>query len=137
MKKIKKVAFAMIALAVLVVPFSSKVFAASETRYTSYLEMAPRTILTGKEYTYYQGNYKITLYPTSFYNHPYCNMYIDLYRKDLIGKTFLAGDLENMTTTGYGYTYFRGNHGPCNAFYYFETEYGGIMADPVYMYSYD
>lgn len=131
--------FSIISLTLLIaIPIS--VFAytnAVETRYTSSLYMAPNTVLTGNTYTYYQDNYKISIYPFSFYNHNYCTMYIDLYRNDGIwGKTFLSGDLEGMYSLYTTYTFFRGNHGACDAFYYFDLDSGGIEADPVYLYSY-
>lgn len=128
-----------ISLALLVViPVSVLAYTnATETRYTSSLYMAPNTILTGQTYTYYQPNYKISLRPIDFYNHNYCTIYIDLYRDDgFWGKTFLSGGLEGMDSLNTTYIFERGNHGACDAFYYFELDSGGIQANPVYLYSY-
>lgn len=136
MRKKVKFIFSIMALFLIAISFGVKVSAA-ETRHTSSLEMAPLTVHTGNPYQYYQTNYKITLHPTDFYNHNRCEMYIDLYRKDLIGKTFLAGDYEVLGALYSDYTAYRGNHPACQAFYYYETEFGGIVANPVYLYSYD
>lgn len=121
-----------------VIPASVSAYTNShETRHTSDLHMAPNTILTGQTYPYLQDNYKISLYPYSFYNHKYCSMYIDLYRDDgFWGKTFLQGDLERMDYLNQTYTFYRGKHEACDAFYYFKMSAGGIEADPVYLYSY-
>jgi sRNA-binding regulator protein Hfq len=132
MKNRLKVSFVALALLLLIAPFSKRVFA---NTFTSSLYMATGTSLNGQVYSFDEGTYKISLYPTSFYGFNYCHMYIDLYRKDLVGKTFLAGDDEVMTPTNQTYTYSRGYHKAGKAYYYFQLEHGGIEANPVYLFT--
>lgn len=136
MKKFVVLSFVMIALlaSLPVALFASQ--NATEQRLTSSLYMAPDTILTGSQYDFLYPNYKISLHPNSFYNFSRCRLLIDLYKKDFIGKTLLASSIETMEHLNTTYTYYKGNHGACKGFYYFETRDGGIQADPVYLYSY-
>ncbi len=136
MKKFIILSLVMIAL---VISLPSTLLAyqnATEQRLTSSLYMAPDTILTGSQYDFMYPNYKISLYPNSFYNFSRCRLLIDLYKKDFIGKTLLSSGIETMEYLNTTYTYYRGSHGACKGFYYFETRDGGIQANPVYLYSY-
>lgn len=128
----KKILVTFSVLTAMILIMSSNVFANS---YNTTLAMAPGTILTGSTRYFDEGTYNISLYPTSFYNFSYCDMYIDLYRKDLIGKTFLSGTEEAMSPINTMYTFSRGYHEKCNAFYYFKLVHGGISANPVILYT--
>lgn len=137
MKKFLKVTFALLLLVVTLAPLSSNVFAFG-TIYESKLEMAINTIWTGKERQYYEHNYSITIRPDSFYSFDRCSLTADLYKKDLIGKTFLAGDTQTLRVIGEYHNRYMGYFDPCKAFYYFETgRDGGIISNYVAMSSRD
>ena len=132
MKKNLKISLTMLLIMCSILSVSSSVLA---NTFTSYIDMAPNTILEGNKYDFTEGTYGISIYPNSFDSFSYCDVYIDLYRKDLIGKTFLAGDEEAMSPTNQTYTFYRGYHESCKAFYYFKLVHGGLRANPVYLFS--
>ena len=133
MKKIRIIISTFIFIMMLV-SISNNVFASYYG--PSYIAMAPSTSLDGQQRNYTAGTYGISMYPTSFYGALYCDIYIDLYKKDLIGKTFLAGDEEVMSPINTTYSFSRGYHPAYNnVYYYFSLVTGGLLADQVYMYS--
>ncbi len=136
----KKILFATIIMGALLLSIPTVLFAyqnATEQRLTSSLYMAPGTALQGQTYDFLYTNDRISLYTLSFYNNPKCYLLIDLYRKDFIGKTLLSSGIEEMSALNTTYTYYRGANGAFTGFYYFQTNSGGIQADPVYLYSYE
>lgn len=128
----KKILVTFSVLTAMILIMSSNVFANS---YNTTLTMAPNTILSGSPRSFDRGTYKISMYPTSFYNFAYCDIIIDLYRKDFVGKTFIVGAEEVMSPINTTYVFERGNHEGFNAFYYFKLVHGGISADPVILYT--
>lgn len=131
----KKTKIAIFVLALVIMGACSQVFAMSEL---SSLYMAVNTILEGEYRDYAASNYAISINPYSFYDWASsCTLTKDLYKKDLIGKTFLAGRTDTMKTLNTTYEYYMGCFAPYRAAYYFETGLdGGIMSDTVYLINY-
>lgn len=128
MKKIFKSSFVMLLLVCTVVTFSSQVFASSP--YISSLDIREGNSFYGSDYDCVAGNYAISIEPTSFKWYGYCNLTVDLYKNDFIGKTFLYGDTKYMDTEGKVYTYDMGDYDHNYSIkYYFEAKQGGVFAD--------
>ena len=132
MKNLSKIGLFVLILSCIALISSSNVFASS---YTSYLDIREGNDLNGTTRNFTAGNYGISIYPQSFKWYGSCTLTTDLYRKDLIGKTFLSGQTNTMNSTGVTYTFYMGNFSQCNAYYYFLSRSGGIYANPVTMFS--
>ncbi len=126
MKKICKVSFIITFLACILVTFSS-VYAS--TPYPSSLDIRENNSFYGSDYDCVEGDYSITINPTSFKWYGHCNLTVDLYRNDWVGKTFLHGYAQDMTNTDYDYNYYMGYYKKNSIKYYFEAKSGGVFAD--------
>lgn len=115
-----------------VVPFTSKIFAYTRQ---SYLDIREGYDLETSPEEFYEGNYQISFYPQSYKWYGHCELITDLYKKDLIGKTFLNGLTTNMTELNTTYMVNFGYYQAYKAFFYFLAQNGGMYADPVYIYN--
>ena len=136
MKKTVKMSLALVMFVALVITFGSKVIAAPiGSSYTYAIQLYDGGNYTTSQEDYDGQDYGISVKANDFLGYDCCKCAIDLYKKDLIGKTFLAGGIPVLDTIGKTYTFTRGTHPPCKAFYYFESKSGGLQAYPVICYS--
>lgn len=131
MKRKLKICIVMFLLICTFVPFSSKIFAANY--YDTYLDILENQERSGEPRNFLKGDYIISFINPGYKWFGQCTLTKDLYRKDLIGHTFLAGTTDTMNIEK-TYSYNMGYYSAYKAYYYFYTQSGGMYCPDVFLY---